>query len=140
MCAGITTYNVLRNSGARAGDVVAVLGIGGLGHLAVQFAAKMGFTTVAIARGEDKEPLARQLGAHEFIDSARKNVAAELLKRDGAQVILATVTDGKTMSGAIGGLAVDGKLLVVGAAHDPLLWSYHTASMLLPSGSYMKAA
>jgi D-arabinose 1-dehydrogenase-like Zn-dependent alcohol dehydrogenase len=120
MCAGITTYNALRNSGARAGDVVAVLGVGGLGHLAVQFAARMGFRTVAIARGEDKEPLARKLGAHEFIDSARRNVAEELMKRGGAQVILATVTDGKTMAGAIGGLAVDGKLLVVGAAPDPI--------------------
>jgi len=120
MCAGITTYNVLRNSGARAGDVVAILGIGGLGHLGVQFAAKMGFRTVAIARGEDKQPLASKLGAHEFIDSARKNVAEELMRRGGAQVILATVTDGKTMAAAIGGLAVDGKLLVVGAAPDPI--------------------
>ena len=120
MCAGITTFNVLRNSGARAGDVVAVLGVGGLGHLAVQFAAKMGFRTVAIARGEDKEMLARKLGAHDFIDNAKQNVGDELTKLGGARVILATVTDGKTMSAAIGGLGADGKLLVVGAAQDPL--------------------
>ena len=121
LCAGITTFNVLRHSGAIAGDLVAVLGIGGLGHLAVQFAAKMGFRTVAIARGEDKEALARKLGAHEYIDNARQNVAEELMKRGGAQAILATVTDGKTMGDAVGGLAVDGKLLVIGAALDPIV-------------------
>lgn len=120
LCAGITTFNVLRHSDARAGDLVAILGIGGLGHLAVQYAAKMGFRTVAIARGEDKAPLAKKLGAHEYIDSASQNVADELMKRDGARVILATVTDGKTMGDAIGGLGVDGKLLVIGAALDPI--------------------
>ena len=93
VCAGVTTFNSLRNSGARPNDVVAVLGLGGLGHLGVQFAAKMGFKTVAIARGSDKEPLARQLGAHHYIDSQAQDVAAELLKMGGAKVILATVTN-----------------------------------------------
>src|SRR5438093_3961845 len=94
MCAGITTYNALRNSSARPGDVVAVLGLGGLGHLGVQYAGKMGFKTVAIARGPDKEPLARKLGARHYIDSEAKDPAAELLKLGGAKVILATVTNG----------------------------------------------
>src|SRR5207237_224868 len=93
MCAGVTTFNSLRNSGARPGEVVAVLGLGGLGHLGVQFAAKMGFKTVAIARGSDKEPLANQLGAHHYIDSQAQDVAAELLKMGGAKVVLATVTN-----------------------------------------------
>jgi D-arabinose 1-dehydrogenase-like Zn-dependent alcohol dehydrogenase len=118
MCAGITTFNALRNSGARPGDVVAVLGIGGLGHLGVQFAAKMGFKTVAIARGGDKEPLARQLGAAHYIDSRAQDPAEELGKLGGARVVLATVTSGKAMSAVLGGLGVNGKLLIVGAA-DP---------------------
>ena len=116
MCAGLTTYNALRNSGARAGDLVAILGIGGLGHLGVQYAAKMGFRTVAIARGRDKEPLARQLGAHEYIDSAASDPAAELSKLGGAKVVLATVTHGPAMSATIGGLAPHGRLMVLGAA------------------------
>jgi D-arabinose 1-dehydrogenase-like Zn-dependent alcohol dehydrogenase len=120
MCAGVTTYNSLRNSGARAGDTVAVLGIGGLGHLGVQFAAKMGFKTIAIARGKDKEPLAKQLGAHHYIDSSSSDVAAELKKLGGAKVIIATVTNGKAMTDTVDGLAVDGKLIVLGAASDPL--------------------
>jgi D-arabinose 1-dehydrogenase-like Zn-dependent alcohol dehydrogenase len=120
LCAGITTFNALRHSGASAGDTVAVLGIGGLGHLGVQFAAKMGFRTVAIARGTDKEALARKLGAHHYIDSTSQNVAAELGKLGGARVILATVTDAKSMSEAVGGLGIDGKLLVVGASGDPI--------------------
>jgi D-arabinose 1-dehydrogenase-like Zn-dependent alcohol dehydrogenase len=120
MCAGITTYNALRNSGAMPGDLVAVLGIGGLGHLGVQFAAKMGLRTVAIARGMDKEPLARTLGAWRYIDSRAQDPAAELTKLGGAKVILATVTNGKAMSAVFGGLAVDGKLVVVGAADEPL--------------------
>jgi len=120
MCAGITTFNVLRHSGAGPGDLVAVTGIGGLGHLAVQYAAKMGFRTVAVARGDDKAALAKKLGAHDYIDSAKQNVAEELTKRGGAQAILATVTDGKSMGEAIGGLAADGKLLVIGAALDPI--------------------
>jgi D-arabinose 1-dehydrogenase-like Zn-dependent alcohol dehydrogenase len=120
MCAGITTFNALRHSGARPGDVVAVLGIGGLGHLAVQFAAKMGFKTVAIARGQDKEPLARQLGAWQYIDSQSHDVAAELGKFGGAKVVLATVTSSKAMAAAVGGLGVNGKLLILGASLDPL--------------------
>ena len=120
MCAGITTFNSLRHSGAQPGDVVAILGIGGLGHLGVQFAAKMGFKTVAIARGSDKEPLAKQLGAQHYIDSQAQDVAAELLKLGGAKVILATVTNGAAMSAALGGLGVNGKLIVLGAADEPL--------------------
>ncbi len=120
MCAGITTFNSLRNSGARPGDTVAVYGLGGLGHLAVQFAAKMGFRTVAIARGRDKEPLAAKLGAHHYIDSQAQDAAAELTKLGGARVIIATVTSGKAMSAVVGGLGVIGKLIVIGAAEDPL--------------------
>jgi D-arabinose 1-dehydrogenase-like Zn-dependent alcohol dehydrogenase len=120
LCAGITTFNALRHSGARPGDLVAVLGIGGLGHLGVQFAANMGCHTVAVARGKDKEPLSRQLGAHHYIDSTTQDVAAELSKLGGARVILATVTDAKSMSAAIGGLSVDGKLIVIGVSMQPL--------------------
>jgi len=118
MCAGLTTFNALRNSGARPGDVVAVLGLGGLGHLGVQYAAKMGFHTVGIARGKDKEPLARQLGAAVYIDSQAQDPAAELIKLGGAKVILATATSGEAMSAVQGGLAVNGALLVVGAAES----------------------
>ena len=120
MCAGITTFNALRHSGARPGDTVAVLGIGGLGHLGVQFAAKMGFRAVAIARGADKDPLARTLGAQHYIDSQASDAAAELVKLGGARVILATVTSGKAMSAVLGGLGVDGKLVIVGAPADSL--------------------
>jgi len=120
MCAGITTYNALRHSGAQPGDVVAVLGIGGLGHLGVQYAARMGFHTVAIARGADKGPLAQQLGAHQYIDSTTQDMAAELMRLGGARVILATVTDSKTMSMAINGLGVGGRLVVVGASIEPI--------------------
>ena len=116
MCAGVTTFNALRNAGGRSGDVVAVLGLGGLGHLGVQYAAKMGFRTVGIARGKDKEPLARQLGASVYIDSQAQDPAAELLKLGGAKVILATATSGEAMSAVQGGLAVNGTLLIVGAA------------------------
>jgi len=116
MCAGLTTFNALRNSAARPGDVAAVLGLGGLGHLGVQYAAKMGFHAVAIARGKDKEPLARKLGASVYIDSQAQDPAAELLKLGGAKVILATATSGEAMSAVQGGLAVHGTLLVVGAA------------------------
>ena len=119
MCAGITTFNALRHSGATAGDVVAILGIGGLGHLGVQFAVKMGFKTVAIARGADKEPLARQLGAWHYIDSQTQNPAEELSKLGGARIILATATSGKAMAAVVGGLGIDGKMIIVGAA-DPL--------------------
>jgi D-arabinose 1-dehydrogenase-like Zn-dependent alcohol dehydrogenase len=120
LCAGITTFNALRHSGAGPGDLVAVLGIGGLGHLGVQFAAKMGCHTVAVARGTDKEPLARQLGAQHYIDSTTQNVASELTKLGGARVILATLTDAKSMSSAVGGLGVDGKLMVIGVSPQPI--------------------
>jgi D-arabinose 1-dehydrogenase-like Zn-dependent alcohol dehydrogenase len=120
LCAGITTFNALRNSGARADDLVAVLGIGGLGHLALQFASRMGFDTVAIARGKDKERLARTLGARRYLDSQADDVAAELAARGGARVILATVTSAKAMTAVIDGLAVNGKLLIVGAAAEPV--------------------
>jgi D-arabinose 1-dehydrogenase-like Zn-dependent alcohol dehydrogenase len=120
VCAGVTTFNSLRNSGARAGEVVAILGLGGLGHLGVQFAARMGFKTIGIARGSDKEPLAKQLGAHLYIDSQAQDVAAELVKLGGAKVILATVTNGEAMSATLGGLGINGKLMVLGAPHEPL--------------------
>jgi D-arabinose 1-dehydrogenase-like Zn-dependent alcohol dehydrogenase len=120
LCAGVTTYNALRESGARPGDLVAILGIGGLGHLGVQFAAKMGFRTVAIARGTDKEALARKLGAHIYLDSQTQDVAAELSKLGGAKTILSTVTSGKAMSAVIPGLAVRGRMVVVGVGADPI--------------------
>jgi D-arabinose 1-dehydrogenase-like Zn-dependent alcohol dehydrogenase len=119
LCAGITTYNSLRNSGARPGDTVAVLGIGGLGHLGVQYAAKSGYRTVAIARGADKGPLAKQLGAHIYIDSTTQNPAAELQKLGGAAVILSTLTSADALASAVGGLAPAGKLLVVGVPDKP---------------------
>lgn len=118
MCAGITTYNALRNSGARAGDVVAILGLGGLGHLGVQYAVKMGFKTVGIARGKDKEPLAKKLGAHHYIDSASENPSAELTKLGGAKAIIATVTVGEAMEAVQYGLALNGTLMVIGAAQS----------------------
>ena len=118
MCAGITTFNALRNSGARAGDVVAVLGLGGLGHLGVQYAVKMGFKTIGIARGKDKEPLAKKLGALHYIDSQSQDPAAELQKLGGARVILATVTAGEAMAAVQGGLGLHGTLLIVGAAQS----------------------
>jgi len=116
MCAGITTFNCLRNSGATSGELVAVLGLGGLGHLGVQYAAKMGFRTVAIARGKDKEPLAKKLGAQNYIDSQSQDPAAELQKLGGAKVILATVTNAQAMSAVAGGLGTRGTLMVIGAA------------------------
>jgi D-arabinose 1-dehydrogenase-like Zn-dependent alcohol dehydrogenase len=116
MCAGVTTFNCLRNSGARPGDLVAVLGLGGLGHLGVQFAAKAGFRTVAIARGKDKEPLARELGARHYIDSQSQNPAEELLRLGGAKVVLATVTNGNAMAAVLGGLGTNGTFMVIGAA------------------------
>jgi D-arabinose 1-dehydrogenase-like Zn-dependent alcohol dehydrogenase len=120
LCAGITTFNALRKSGLGPGDLAAVLGIGGLGHLGVQFAAQMGCRTVAIARGTDKAELATKLGAHRYIDSNTQDVASELGKLGGARVILATVTSPKAMSAAIGGLAVGGKLIVVGVSPEPI--------------------
>jgi alcohol dehydrogenase/propanol-preferring alcohol dehydrogenase len=120
LCAGITTYNSLRNSGARPGDLVAIFGIGGLGHLGIQFAAKMGFNTVAIARGKDKDSLAKKLGARHYIDNQVQDPAAELVKLGGAKVILATVTSAQAMTTVIGGLGVNGKLITLGAAFEPL--------------------
>jgi D-arabinose 1-dehydrogenase-like Zn-dependent alcohol dehydrogenase len=120
LCAGITTYNALRGSGARGGDLVAVLGLGGLGHLGVQFAAKLGFETVAIARGTEKGELARRLGAHRYIDSTTEDPAAELSKLGGAKVILATVTNAAAMTACLGGLGLRGKLLIVGASMEPM--------------------
>lgn len=120
LCAGITTYNSLRNSGARPGDIVAILGIGGLGHLAVQFAARMGFHTVAIARGKEKEAFAKKLGAKTYIDSQAQNAAIELAKMGGAKVILSTVTNSKAMSAVVGGLSVNGKLIILGISMDPI--------------------
>jgi len=121
MCAGITTYNALRNSGARVGDVVAIFGMGGLGHLGIQFAAKMGFNTVAIGRARDKEEeLTKNLGARQYIDSRSGNAVEELNKLGGAKVILATVPSGKAMTEILGGLAVNGKLVVIGASDEPI--------------------
>jgi len=120
LCAGITTFNALRESVARPGDLVAILGIGGLGHLGVQYAVKMGFEVVAIARGEEKGALAKELGAHHYIDSTTSDVAEELNKLGGAQVVLATVTVPDAMTPALGGLKPRGQLVVVGASADPL--------------------
>jgi D-arabinose 1-dehydrogenase-like Zn-dependent alcohol dehydrogenase len=120
MCAGVTTFNGLRNSPARAGDLVAVLGIGGLGHLGVQFAAKMGFETVAVARGADKEPFARALGAHHYIDSTGSDVSAGLQALGGAKVILSTVTSADAMGAALGGLGARGQLVVLGVDMEPI--------------------
>lgn len=119
LCAGITTYNALRNSGARAGDIVAVQGIGGLGHLALQYAARMGFRVVALSRGADKEELARQLGAHDYIDSNVVSVGEGLQKLGGADVILATAPNAGAISSTIEGLKPRGKLLLVAAAFEP---------------------
>ena len=123
MCAGVTTFNALRHSGAGPSDVVAIQGIGGLGHLGVQFAAKFGYDVIAIGRGDDKQGLAMKLGARRYIDSATQNVAAELTKEGGASVILATAPDGKAMGELIDGLAVGGRLVIVGAAVEPFALS-----------------
>ena len=121
LCAGVTTFNALRNSGARPGDTVAILGIGGLGHLAIQYAAKAGYRTVAIARGQDKGPLARQLGAHIYIDSTTQDPAKELQKIGGAQIVLSTVTSAKALEWVTDGLAPAGKFIVVGAPDGPVV-------------------
>ena len=128
MCAGITTFNSLRNSGARAGDLVAILGIGGLGHLAVQYASRMGFHTIAIARGRDKEEFARSLGAAGYIDSLEADPGAELQKLGGAKLVLSTATAAAAMEPVLKGLGVDGQLLVVGAASEAL--PLNTAGMI----------
>jgi len=120
LCAGITTYNALRNSGARPGDTVAVQGIGGLGHLAIQYAARMGFRTIAVSRGRDKEELARQLGAHEYVDTERVLAAEGLQKVGGADLVLATAPDSKAIASTVDGLKARGKLLIVAAPFEPL--------------------
>lgn len=120
LCAGVTTFHSLRESGARAGDTVAVLGLGGLGHLGVQFARKMGFRTVAIARGADKEAFAKDLGAHIYIDSAAVDAAAELTKIGGARTILATVPNAQAASALIPGLSARGVLMIIGVGGEPI--------------------
>jgi propanol-preferring alcohol dehydrogenase len=120
LCAGITTYNALRNAGLRGGDLVAVQGIGGLGHLGVQFARHMGFRTVAIGRGRDKEKLAKDLGANVYIDTSADNPATVLKRMGGARAILTTATSGDAMGPLVSGLAVRGKLIVVGVPQDPI--------------------
>jgi propanol-preferring alcohol dehydrogenase len=120
LCAGITTYNALRNAGLRGGDLVAVQGIGGLGHLGVQFARHMGFHTVAIGRGTDKEKLAKDLGAHVYIDTAVEDAAAVLQRMGGARAILATAPSGDAMGPLVSGLSARGKLIVVGVPPDPM--------------------
>src|SRR5919109_652704 len=120
MCAGVTVYNALRHAGARGGEVVAVHGIGGLGHLGVQYARQMGFETVAITRGNDKEPLARQLGAHHYIDALAQDAVTALQKLGGARVILATAPNAQAISALIDGLSPSGTLLVPAAPAEPL--------------------
>ncbi len=144
LCAGITTFNALRHSGARPGDVVAVQGVGGLGHLALQYAARMGFHTVALSRGKDKEELARSLGAHTYIDATSQDEVSELQKLGGADVILATAPSGKAIQGVLNGLSNRGKLMLVAAAPDP--FSVNAFAMLSgkqihgwPSGSAIES-
>jgi len=120
LCAGITVFNSLRNSGARSGDLVAVQGIGGLGHLGIQYARQMGFRTVAIGRGKDKQPLAEKLGAHEYVDTSAGAPAEALQKLGGARLILATAPDSKSISALVDGLTGNGKLLIVGASFESL--------------------
>jgi D-arabinose 1-dehydrogenase-like Zn-dependent alcohol dehydrogenase len=120
LCAGITTFNSLRHSGATSGDLVAIQGIGGLGHLGIQYARQMGFHTVAIGRGADKEALARELGAHEYIDTNSGLPAVALQKLGGARVVLATAPDSKSISALVDGLGPDGKLVVIGASGESL--------------------
>src|SRR5258706_10175564 len=120
LCAGITVYNSLRNAGARAGDLVAIQGIGGLGHLGIQYARQMGFHTVGIGRGGDKEPLARKLGAHAYVDTSAGPPAAQLQKLGGARVILATAPDAKAIAALVGGLRAGGKLGILGVGPEPI--------------------
>jgi D-arabinose 1-dehydrogenase-like Zn-dependent alcohol dehydrogenase len=120
LCAGITTYNALRHSGARPGDLVAVLGVGGLGHLGIQFASKFGYRVAAIGRGSEDAPLAKKLGASFYIDSRSERPSEALQRQGGAQVILATAPSSKAMSEVIDGLGPNGKLMVVGAAAEPM--------------------
>ncbi|MCW5889235.1 MAG: alcohol dehydrogenase catalytic domain-containing protein [bacterium] len=120
MCAGVTTFNSIRHTGVRPGELVAVLGLGGLGHLAVQFAHKMGLRTIGIARGDDKAPLAEQLGADDYIDTTKTPAGAALAKLGGAKLIVSTIVHGPTVVEAMGGLGVSGQMLVLGAVAEPL--------------------
>jgi propanol-preferring alcohol dehydrogenase len=120
LCAGLTTYNALRNAGLRGGDLVAVQGVGGLGHLGIQFARRMGFRTVAIGRGGDKEDMAKELGAHLYIDSAVEDASALLRRMGGARAILATAPSGGSMGPLVSGLAARGKLIVVAVPTDEI--------------------
>jgi propanol-preferring alcohol dehydrogenase len=120
LCAGVTTFNSLRNTAARAGDTVAVVGVGGLGHMAIQFASKMGYRTVAVSRGKDKEAMAKKLGAHHYIDTDTQKVSEELQKLGGANVVLATGTSGKAMTDTLAGLTARGQLIVIGAPQESL--------------------
>jgi alcohol dehydrogenase/propanol-preferring alcohol dehydrogenase len=120
MCAGITSYNALRHSGAKAGDIVAVHGIGGVGHMAVQYASKMGFRTVAVSRGQDKKSLAMQLGANDYIDSDRVDAAAELNRMGGAKIIFATAPNSKAITSVLGGLGKNGKVVIPAASMEPI--------------------
>jgi D-arabinose 1-dehydrogenase-like Zn-dependent alcohol dehydrogenase len=130
MCAGITTFNALRNSGARVGDLVAVQGVGGLGHLGIQYAAKAGYRVIAIGRGPENGTLAKKLGAFAYIDSKATRVADELKKLGAAKVLLATAPNAKAMAETIDGLSVGGKLLVVGAPFEPMPVS--VLSLIMP--------
>lgn len=120
LCAGVTTYNALRNSGARPGDTVAVQGVGGLGHLAIQYAAKTGFRTVAVSRGNDKRQLALELGAHEYVDTAKISAAEGLQKLGRADLVLATAPNSAAIASTIDGLKPRGKLLIIAAAFEPM--------------------
>ena len=136
LCAGVTTFNALAKCGARPGSVVAVIGLGGLGHLAVQFAAKMGFETVAIARGEEKSNLALSLGAHHYIDSTREDVAQALQALGGAQAILATASSADGVGAAINGLTSDGRLVMLGVPGEPVpVYAYQVLYGRILTGS-----
>lgn len=137
ICAGRTTFGALQGSGARAGDLVAVLGLGGLGHLAVQYASKMGFRTVAISRGKDKERLARELGAQAYVDAAAGNAARELQTLGGARVVLCTAPSGKAISEILPGLGASGQAIVVSAPPDPIVIP---PSLLLGGGRSVKGS
>jgi D-arabinose 1-dehydrogenase-like Zn-dependent alcohol dehydrogenase len=135
LCAGATTFDGLRNSGALPGDLVAVLGVGGLGHLGIQFASKLGYSVAAIGRGSEDASVARQLGASAYIDSKATNAAAELQKLGGAQAILATAPNAKAMADLLAGLAPNGKLLVIGASTESMAVS---PFQLIPGSLSMK--
>jgi D-arabinose 1-dehydrogenase-like Zn-dependent alcohol dehydrogenase len=134
MCAGMTVFNALRNSGARAGDLVAVQGIGGLGHLAVQFADKMGFDTIAIGRGKDKEAFARQMGARHYVDSTQKDWPAAIRQLGGAHVALATAPDAKSIAELLGTLGPNGKIVMVAAPAEPLI--LNATAMIFPKHTF----